>query len=63
VRRVEARQVRVRFRVAEIVDRDDLDFPVALRLIERPQGVAPDASVTVDTDLDRHACRPLSTLE
>src|SRR6185295_12746245 len=60
VRRVVLREVRIRLRVAEVVHRDDLNLIGALRFIERAQDVAADASVTVDTYLDRHLSEPRS---
>ncbi len=54
MRGVVLRQVRIGLRVAEIVDRDDLDLVGALRFVQRAQDVAADSSVTVDTHFDRH---------
>ncbi len=54
VRGVVLREMGIGLRVAQVVDRDDLDFPRALRLEQRPQDVAPDAPVTVDAHLDSH---------
>src|SRR5450631_691511 len=54
VRGVIARQMSIGLRVSQIVDGDDLDFAIALGLIQRPQNIAPDATVTVDTDFDGH---------
>src|SRR5690606_31529054 len=51
---VVARQVGIGVRVAEVVDRDDLDFLRALRFIQCPQRVAADAPVPVDAYLDCH---------
>ena len=48
------RQVRVRFRIAEIVDRDDLDLARAFGFVQRAQHVATDAAVAVDGDLHSH---------
>src|SRR5690606_4504938 len=62
VRRVIAGQMRVRARVAEIVDRDDRDLVRSLALVERAQDVAPDAAVTVDRYFDRHVCLSSSFL-
>jgi hypothetical protein len=58
VRRVVACEVRVGFGVTEVVDGDDLNLVRALRLIERAQDVATDATVTVDCDFDGHGCLP-----
>ena len=41
-------------RIAQVIDRDDLDFVGALRFIQRAQDVAADTSVTVDTYFDGH---------
>src|SRR6185437_9533763 len=49
-----ARQVRIGFGVAEIVQGDDLHFPGAAALVERAQDVAADAAVAVDSHLDWH---------
>ena len=57
---VVARQVRIRLRVAQIVERDDLQFPGALALVEGAQHVASDAPVTIDADLDCHCAHPSS---
>jgi hypothetical protein len=46
--------VGVGVRVAEIVDRDDLDLVRPTGFIQGAQHIAPDASVTVDAHLDRH---------
>jgi hypothetical protein len=54
VRGVVARQVRIGVRVAQVVDRHDLDLARALRFIQRAQRVAADAPVTIDANLDRH---------
>ena len=54
VRGVVLREVRVGLRIAEVVDRDDLDFVGALGFVERAQDVAADTSVTVDTYFDGH---------
>ena len=54
VRRVMTRQVRIGLRIAEVVDRDDLDLAVALRFVQRAQYIAADAAITIDTHLDRH---------
>ena len=49
-----ARQMGVGFRVAEIVDGNDLDFTGAPRFVQGAQNIAADAAVTVDGDADRH---------
>src|SRR5690606_33830789 len=54
VRRVVAREVRVRLRVAEIVDGDDGNLVAAVGLVQGPQNVAADSAVTVDRHFDRH---------
>src|SRR5438552_619223 len=55
---VVARQVRIGLRVAQVVERDDLELPGALALVEGAQHVASDTPVTVDADLDSHALSP-----
>ena len=62
VRRVVAGQVGVGRRVAEVVDRHDLDLARAARFVERAQHIAPDAAVAVDAHLDRHAYSPFRCL-
>jgi len=47
-------EVRVRVRIAEVIDGHDLDLRGALGFVERSQDVAADAAVTIDTDLDWH---------
>ncbi len=59
VRGVVARQMRVRFRVAEIVHGDDLDLAAALALVERAQDVAADPAIAIDCDFDGHGESPL----
>src|ERR1022692_4772932 len=54
VRGIVSRQVGIGIRIAKIVDRDYLDFTGALALVERPQHIAPDAAVAIDTHFDRH---------
>ena len=52
--RVVLGQMCIRRRIAQIIDRHDLDLAVALRLIQRTQHVATDATIAIDGDLDRH---------
>jgi len=52
--RVVLREVRVRLRVTQIVDGDDLDLVLAICFVDRAQNVASDSAVAVDTDLDGH---------
>ena len=52
--RVVARQMRVGFGIAEIVDRDDLNFTSALAFIQRAQNIAADAAITVDCYFNCH---------
>ena len=54
VRGVVARQMRVRFRVAEVVHRDDLDLAAVLAFVERAKDVAADSAVAIDCDFDGH---------
>src|SRR6185503_13265304 len=54
VRGVVTREMRVRLRIAEIVDGDDLNFVRALALVQRAQDVAADTAITVDSDFDGH---------
>ena len=54
VHRVVARQVCVGFRVAQVVEGDDLDSAGALGFVESTQHVAADAAIAVDGDTDRH---------
>ena len=54
VRGVVARQVRVRLRAAEVVDRDDLDPVLLAALVVGPEHVASDAAEAVDADLEGH---------
>src|SRR5262249_42896081 len=54
------REVHVGLGIAKIVERHDLHFAVALRLVKRTQDVAPNAAITVDADLDCHDLYPLS---
>src|SRR5690606_26856880 len=56
---VVAGQVRVGFRIAEVVDRDHADLVVALRFVQRAQHVAADAAIAVDGDLDSHGATPV----
>jgi hypothetical protein len=51
---VEAGQMRVDPRIAEIVDRDNADFVRPLRFVQRTQDVAADAAITVDRHVDGH---------
>jgi len=53
MRGVVARQVGVGVNRTQVVDRDDLHV-FATAFIERTQHIAPDSSVPVDPDLDRH---------
>ena len=55
VHAVVARQVRVGLRVAQVVERDDLDFLLAVRLVQRAQDIATDAAVAIDSDFDGHS--------
>src|SRR5690606_33405818 len=54
VRCVIPRQVRVGLRIAQVVQRDDLDIFLTVRLVNRTQHVATDSAVTVDSDFDGH---------
>ncbi len=51
---VVAREVRVGLRVAQVIERDDLDFFLAIRFVQRAQDVAADAAIAIDTDFDGH---------
>ena len=54
VRRVVLREVRVRLRIAEVVDRDDLEIVLLASFVVRAKDVAADAAVAVDGDFDGH---------
>ena len=54
MRCVVARQVRIGLRLAEIVDRDDLDIVFLTAFVMCAQYVAADSAVTVDGNLDGH---------
>jgi hypothetical protein len=54
VRGVEAGQVRIGLRVAEVVDGDDFELVGASVLVHGPHDVAADAAVTVNCDFDCH---------
>ena len=54
VRGVVAREVRVGLRIAKVVERNDLDILLPLRLVECAQDIAADAAVAIDPDFDRH---------
>ena len=58
VRGIVTRQMRVRLRVAEIVDGDDLQVRAPVVFIQRAQDVASDAAIPVDCDFYRHTCLP-----
>ena len=53
VRGVMTRQIRIGLRIAQVIQRDDLDVG-ATRLVQRAQDVAADATISVDADLDCH---------
>jgi hypothetical protein len=55
VRGVVLRQVRVGLRIAEVVERDDLQVMLLAALVMGAQDVAADAAVAVDGDFDGHA--------
>jgi hypothetical protein len=57
---VVAGQVRIGLRVAQIVDRDDLDVVALAAFVVCTQHIAADAPVTVDGNLDRHLSNSLS---
>jgi hypothetical protein len=61
VRGVVASQVCVRLRIAQIVDRHDLDLCGALALVQSAQHVATDAPVAIDADLDCHTAYPFNS--
>ena len=54
VRGIEAGQVRIGVRIAEIVDGHDADFICPLRFVKRAQDVAPDTTITIDCHFNRH---------
>ena len=54
VRGVVLRQMRIGFRIAQVVDRDDFYFLVAAGFVQRAQHIAADAAVAVDGDFDGH---------
>ena len=58
VRGVVARQMRVGLRVAEVVDRDELQVVLFAAFIVRAQDVAADAAVTVDRYSNAHSGTP-----
>jgi hypothetical protein len=47
-------QVRIGFRIAQVVDRDDLDLMVAAGFIQRTQNITADTAVAVDGNFHRH---------
>jgi hypothetical protein len=57
MRRVVAREVRVRLRGPEVVHRDDLEIVRLVALVVRAKDVAADAAVAVDGDTDGHEGR------
>jgi hypothetical protein len=64
VRRVVARQMRVRLRVAEVVQGDDLNLATALSFVQRAKNVTTDPAITVDCDFDGHGAslgRPIDS--
>ena len=58
VRRVITRKVRIRFRTAEVVDRDDRKVVLLAAFVMRAQNVAADAAVAIDRDFDGHSITP-----
>ena len=58
VRGVIARQVRVGFGIAEIVDRNDLDIILFAALVMSAQHIAADAAVAIDGNFDGHEDLP-----
>ena len=58
VHRVVAGQMRVGLRIAEIVDRDDLDVVFLAAFVVCTKDVAADAAITIDCNFDRHIVLP-----
>ena len=58
MRRVVAGQVRIRFRIAEIVDRNDRQLVASIAFVQRAQYHAADAAIAVDSDFDGHSLPP-----
>jgi hypothetical protein len=52
------RSMGVGFRVTEIVDRNDLDFVGAARLVKRAHDVPADAAIAIDCNLNCHGLTP-----
>src|SRR5690606_35451744 len=48
------REMRIGIRIAQVVERDDLDVFLAVRLVQRTQDVATDTAVAIDTDFNGH---------
>ena len=48
-------EVRIGARIAQVVDRHNLEFALATGFVDGAQDVAADAAVAVDGDLDGHA--------
>src|SRR4051794_27176980 len=61
MRRVVFEKVGIRLRVAQVVQRDELQAVLLAALIMRPEDVAPNAPKTVDCNLD-HRITLLTTL-
>jgi hypothetical protein len=51
---VETCQVSIGLGVAKIVQRNDLEFGGAARLVQRAQDVSTDAAISIDADFDCH---------
>jgi len=53
-------QVSVGFRIAQIVDGDDLDIGDAVVFVNRAQHVAANSAIAIDGDFYRHSFLPES---
>ena len=53
-----AGQVRIGFRIAEIVDGNDLDIIFFTAFVVGAQYIAADAAIAIDGNFDRHAGLP-----
>ena len=58
MRRVKARQMSVGLWIAEVVDGNDVDFLIAMTLVDRAQNITADATVAIDADANRHGNTP-----
>jgi len=54
VRRVVASEMRIRFRITQIIDGNDLDIILLAAFVVSTQYIAPDAAVAIDRNFDGH---------